>query len=133
MTIGGTVFVPTVSVAFLLATLTIVIFTYAFTDHRPLEPLVALLLGVVTACFAWLAKRSHQALHRGRIQAQILYVPPLTPDILPADEILVRGSEELPVAQSEVLLRAAQQGQETPKEELLRVTEAANNENNAGT
>jgi len=39
---------------------------------------------------------------------------------LPADEILVRGSQEPPIVQSEVLLRATQQ-QETPKEELLRV------------
>ncbi len=37
-------------------------------------------------------------------------------------EILVRGAEAPPVAQSEVLLRAAQ-GLETPKEELLRVVE----------
>jgi hypothetical protein len=49
------------------------------------------------------------------------YVPPVISDDLPADEILVRGSEELPVAQSEVLLRGAQKGEETPKEELLRV------------
>jgi hypothetical protein len=48
------------------------------------------------------------------------YVPPVTASTLPAEEILVRATEEPPVAQSEVLLRAAQ-GQETPKEELLRV------------
>jgi hypothetical protein len=51
----------------------------------------------------------------------IPHVPPVTPNTLPADEILVRASEEPPVAQSDVLLRAAQKGQETPKEELLRV------------
>jgi hypothetical protein len=50
---------------------------------------------------------------------KIPYVAPVTTSTLPADEILVRGSEEPPVAQSEVLLRAAQ-GDETPKEELLR-------------
>jgi hypothetical protein len=50
------------------------------------------------------------------------YVPPVMPETLPTDEILVRGSEEPPVAHSEVLLRAAT-GAETPKEELLRVTE----------
>ena len=43
-------------------------------------------------------------------------------DTLPAEEILVRGSEEPPVVQSEVLLRAAKE-QETPKEELLRVSQ----------
>ena len=52
--------------------------------------------------------------------ANLPYVAPIAPDTLPAEEILVRGSSEPPVAQSEVLLRAAQ-GQETPKEELLRV------------
>ena len=54
--------------------------------------------------------------------AHIAYIPPVTPDTLPADEILVRGSEEPPVAQNDVLLRAAT-GQETPKEELLRVAQ----------
>jgi hypothetical protein len=51
------------------------------------------------------------------------YSPPVTPDTFPANEILVRGSEEPPVAQSEILLRAAQKGEETPKEELLRVSQ----------
>ncbi len=51
------------------------------------------------------------------------YIPPVTADTLPADEILVRGSEEPPVVQSEVLLRAAQKGEETAKEELLRVSQ----------
>jgi len=51
------------------------------------------------------------------------YVPPVTPNTLPADEILVRGSEEPPVAQSDVLLRAAKE-QETPQEELLRVSQS---------
>ena len=51
--------------------------------------------------------------------ARLPYVPPVTPNTLPADEILVRSSSELPTVQSAVLLRAAQ-GIETPKEELLR-------------
>jgi hypothetical protein len=49
------------------------------------------------------------------------YVPPITPDTLPADEILVRGSEA-PTDHSEILLRAAKE-QETPKEELVRASE----------
>ncbi len=53
---------------------------------------------------------------------QIPYVPPVLRSDLPANEILVRGSEELPVAQSEVLLRAAKE-QEMLKEELLRVSQ----------
>jgi hypothetical protein len=48
------------------------------------------------------------------------YVPPVTAANLPADEILVRASDEPPIVQSECLLRAAQ-GVETPNEELLRI------------
>ena len=58
-------------------------------------------------------------IRRARRAANIAYIPPVRPDILPADEILVRGSEEPPVVQSTVLVRASQ-GIETPKEELLR-------------
>ena len=50
------------------------------------------------------------------------HFPSATPNTLPADEILVRGSEEPPIVQSNVLLRAVK-GAETPKEELLRVAE----------
>ncbi len=53
--------------------------------------------------------------------ARIPYVPPVIADNLPAEIILVRGSEEPSVGQSDVLLRAAQQVQETAKEELSRV------------
>jgi ABC-type uncharacterized transport system permease subunit len=54
---------------------------------------------------------------------QLAFVAPVTPNTLPADEILVRGAEQPTVQQSEVLLRAAQAGQETAKEELLRVSQ----------
>jgi hypothetical protein len=53
---------------------------------------------------------------------QVPYVPPVTASTLPAEEILVRAADVPPVAQSTILLRAAQAGQETPKEELLRVS-----------
>jgi len=56
-------------------------------------------------------------------RAREQYFPPVTPNTLPAVEVLVRSSEEPPVVQSEVLLRAAQAAQETPKEELLRIAE----------
>ena len=52
---------------------------------------------------------------------RVSYIPPVTPDTLPADEILVRGSAVPRVTQSEVLLRAAKES-ETPKEDLLRLT-----------
>lgn len=48
------------------------------------------------------------------------YVPPVTPDTLPAEELLVRGAERPPTEESIVLLRAAGESVETPAEELLR-------------
>jgi hypothetical protein len=60
----------------------------------------------------------HDTHKRYRV-ARETYDPPVNPDTLTADEILVRGSAE-PAAQSEVLLRAVQTGQETAAEELLR-------------
>ena len=51
----------------------------------------------------------------------IAYVPPVAEQIttLPADEVLLRGSDQ-PTAKSDELLRAAQPGQELATEELLR-------------
>jgi len=57
-----------------------------------------------------------------RQQAQSAYAPPVTPEIFPAEEILVRSSEEPLDEQSVVLLRATLTEQETPSEELLRPT-----------
>src|SRR5579871_4548335 len=42
--------------------------------------------------------------------------------LLPLQDTLVRGSEEPPVAQSDILLRAATWGPETPPEQPLRPT-----------
>ncbi len=51
------------------------------------------------------------------------YLPPVSrADLLPAEKVLVRGSDEPTGAQSETLLRAAKR-QETPTEELLRVSQ----------
>lgn len=51
----------------------------------------------------------------------ITYVPPVTPHILPAEEVLVRASQESESAQNTVLLRAAESS-DTPAEELLRAS-----------
>lgn len=52
---------------------------------------------------------------------RVAYVPPVREQIavLPADEVLLRGSDH-PAAAPEELLRAAQQVTETASEELLR-------------
>jgi hypothetical protein len=76
---------------------------------------VSIICGII-ARVSWLkAQRSLQVL------AQLAYIPPVAASTLPAEEILVRPADEPPVVQSTILLRAAQGGQETPKEELLRV------------
>ncbi len=78
----------------------------------------------LSALFAWCTYSCWRGIQDGMNEAKSLpYIPPVTPDTLPPDEILVRGSEEPPVAQSEVLLRAAKATQEAAKEELLRIQE----------
>ena len=83
-----------------------------------LIPLIALfLLGLTfSAYICWTGIKDI------RQQAQSAYAPPVTAEIFPAEEILVRGSEEPSIAQSDVLLRATIADQETPPEQLLRPT-----------
>ena len=50
----------------------------------------------------------------------IPYVPPVTSDTLPAEEVLVRGSEEPTQEQSKVLLRGTECSMGTGEQELLR-------------
>jgi hypothetical protein len=59
-----------------------------------------------------------------RQEKQIMYlpyVPPVTSDILPAEEVLVRSSQEPTQEQSTVLLRAAGENGDKP-EQLLRAS-----------
>jgi hypothetical protein len=55
-----------------------------------------------------------------REEAAIPYVPPLRPESLPAEEVLVRGAQEPVQEQSASLLRAAEERAEASAEELLR-------------
>jgi hypothetical protein len=87
-----------------------------FHGNKRIVPIYGM-LGVITVRLVTRGVRRAQAIK------QIPYVPPVTPDALPADEILVRGSVEPPIEQSEMLLRGAQKGEETPQEELLRVSQ----------
>jgi hypothetical protein len=81
--------------------------------------LATLVSAGLTLVFGWGACISDKIMIRANSAGRIPYIPPVTPDTFPADEILVRGAEEPSDAQSEALLRAAA-GQETPKEELVR-------------
>jgi hypothetical protein len=74
----------------------------SYPDRRSI--LVAFVIGMVSAIPAWWSCRTIIRIERELDQLPV--IPSVTPDTLPAEEILVRGSEESPVAQSEVLLRA---------------------------
>ena len=76
--------------------------------------------GVVTLVSGLIAVGGVGLQRRGVITRRMPYVPPVTASTLPAEETLVRASEEPTVAQSEILLRAAHAEQETPQQELLR-------------
>jgi hypothetical protein len=56
-------------------------------------------------------------------EMSIPYVPPVTPDTLSAEEVLVRGSQEPLQEQRTILLRAAVENADRPEEELLRAAE----------
>lgn len=62
-----------------------------------------------------------RAAHRAHREAkQLPYVPPVTADILPAEEVLVRGSAQPAQEQSKVLLRGTDSSAGTGEQELLR-------------
>src|SRR5579871_5830554 len=92
------------------------------TNDKPWMPyqLLFFLLGYTILVFGGFAAASWPRIRKEL--NEIPYVPAVTLAALPADEILVRGSQEPAVAQNEVLLRAANE-QETPKEQLLRIAE----------
>jgi hypothetical protein len=75
---------------------------------------------LIFAALSWLCWRIIRHLQSN--VKKLPFVAAVTPDTFPADEILVRGSEAPVQAQRDVLLRAAM-GQETPQEELLRVSQ----------
>jgi len=125
--IAGALFVPTllITIASVIATIScavLFVFHLCMRDGSAdywlsfLMPFggSAFVVGLFT-CALW------SALKYAKREVSIPYVPPVTASTLPAEDILVRGADEPPTAHGEVLVRAARHGQETPKEELLRV------------
>jgi hypothetical protein len=107
-------------VAWLIGLVAIVVmmyFSYLGMHHR--SGWFAVLGILFYARIIW---KGWRAVDRSHKEMRLAYIPPVTPDTLPVEEILVRGSEEPPVVTSAILLRAAN-GQETAKEELLRITD----------
>lgn len=78
----------------------------------------ALKLGDLALRFSESAQKAH-----GEAR-QLPYVPPVTPDSLPAEEVLLRGSQEPLQEQGKTLLRAADgSSADTPEQELLRASQ----------
>jgi hypothetical protein len=78
------------------------------------------LMTVVGGYVSWLIYR-----YTNRVEKEALsipFVPPFTPDTLPAEEVLVRGSEEPTQEQNTVLLRAAEESADIPAVQLLRAS-----------
>jgi len=85
--------------------------------------LCGLCLMCVSAVGAWAAARfSILLFETAQAIKPVTPITDRTAHLLPLQETLVRGSEEPPIAQSDVLLRAATSGPETPPEQLLRPT-----------
>ena len=92
---------------------------FAATFRQPplSHPLVIIglfLLVLAPSLLGYFATRSHRA------AKQIPYVPPVTSGTLPAEEVLLRGSDASAQEQSQVLLRGTHNTEETDGQELLR-------------
>jgi len=74
-------------------------------------------------------KSGHFARRQVSTAALLPYIPPIAPNTLPVEEVLVRGSQEPTQEQRTVLLRAAGEKDDKP-EQLLR---ASVGEKEAGT
>jgi hypothetical protein len=93
---------------------------FGFGDGLPAVLFTTLIFIFLTVTFA--VYFGDQYKEARKAAANVAFVPPVTPDTLPAEEILVRGAEEPLIQQSEILLRAAQ-AHTTPEDELLRVSQ----------
>jgi hypothetical protein len=127
-TVCALLFIPTflISLVLWLATAALLVSTIVGVIRNPstFPQTIGMLIGICSiSCLPTLfAYALGMGIAGASKAACVPYVPPVTAATLPADEILVRGAEAPPVAQSNVLLRAAH-GLETPNEELLRVVE----------
>jgi len=85
------------------------------------------IIGVLSFGFiSWSCVRSILADHK--TAKQLPYVPPVTVDTLPAEEVLVRGVEEPAQEQRKVLLRGTESSAGTGEQALLRSSQAQGEE-----
>ena len=88
-----------------------------------------LLAGAIGAVLTWWSARMAARYYRFLVEArrelaELPVVPPVRAQVaqLPAEEVLLRGSEAAAAQQGE-LLRAADKGSDTPKDDLLRASD----------
>lgn len=90
---------------------------YPFLPKGHIRGILSLLLGVTWLATFFTGITFVQVKKRLK---QLPYIPPVTADTLPAEEVLVRGSEEPKQSQSQVLLRNTDGSTGTANQELLR-------------
>ena len=110
----------------LIAVGLMVIFEAGRADISAKQSVLALFSGIGLIILGCIMGRTalrsgHYARRQVSSAALLPYIPPITSDTLPVDEVLVRGSEE-PAEQSCVLLRAAGERADIPAEQLLRAS-----------
>jgi len=89
------------------------------TNHHRLAFASIMLIAFVGGL--WAIREFYRSLrHAYREASQLPYVPPVTADTLPVEEVLVRGSEEPAQEQSQVLLRGTDGSAGAGEQELLR-------------
>lgn len=107
-----------VTIPYVLATLCLLLlpFFYPFQSGLEILCLAVLLLyfgGVCLGC-AYLTRMAYQT------TKQIPYVPPVTTDTLPGEEVLLRGSQEPTQKQSQLLLKIPDNRSRPADQDLLR-------------
>ncbi|HLK59999.1 MAG TPA: hypothetical protein VKU00_25795 [Chthonomonadaceae bacterium] len=105
-----------VVVSFLLGGAVLTGFSH-FSYRGPIGPLLAVISAVLwSAAVAYV----RYSVKTARQVSNLPYVPPVTAENLPVEEVLMRGSAEPAAEQSKVLLRGTQSSEEITENELLR-------------
>lgn len=105
--------------------LTCITLFWAFTVPKQVPFTAPVILAPFTVFMAFQTRRFYRYLQQSRQDEEaLLYVAPVRDQViaaLPADEVLLRGSDQ-PVAKPDALVRAAHEVKETSSEELLLPT-----------
>ena len=94
------------------------LFAALFNPFDRLFSVIMFALAFIFGAVAWTAAKRAKLLHQKA--KQLPYVPPVSPATLPAEEVLLRGSDASAQEQSQVLLRGTHNSEEADGQELLR-------------